>query len=177
MTLIQKLIERFGEFGYRHTYVDSALDSFIATQIKVLREQRDLTQTELAELASMKQSQISRLENINNSSWKVGTLRKLAHAFDLALVVRFENFGRALPDIDRFSRTYLQRDSFKDDPVFALTAATGNHQSSTIAAPEIQQAFATGRILRFVRPHAEHFEVTTQGTTGGSLIGQEAIAR
>ena len=120
MTLISKLIDRFRSFEYRHVYADSFIDSYIATQIRVLRDQHGhLTQAQLAERAGMQQSQISRLENINNSSWKVSTLRKIARAFDLILVVRFESFGKTLPEIDRFGRASLERCSFDADPAFA----------------------------------------------------------
>jgi transcriptional regulator with XRE-family HTH domain len=125
MTLISRLFERFRAFGYRHSYVDSFLDSYIATQIKVLREQRKLTQAKLAQLAGMHQSQVAGLEDVNNSSWKISTLKKLARAFDLVLVVRFESFGKVLPDIDTFGRPSLERASFDDDPVFAPSVVLG----------------------------------------------------
>ena len=76
MTQRASLARRFRNRAYRQAYVESFVDSSIATQIKVLRDQRDLSQSDLAGLAGMKQSQISRLENTNNESWKVGTLRK-----------------------------------------------------------------------------------------------------
>jgi transcriptional regulator with XRE-family HTH domain len=119
MKIRARLFRQFRDPAYRHTYVESFVDSSVATQIKVLREQRRLKQSELAERAAMRQSQISSLEDINRSTWKVSTLRKLARAFDLALVVRFESFGGVLPDIEKFGRATLERASFADDPVFS----------------------------------------------------------
>lgn len=139
MTLLNKLIDRFKGFGYRHSYVESFLDSYIATQIKVLRQQRDLSQAKLAKLAGMHQSQIASLEDINNSSWKISTLGKLARAFDLVLVVRFESFGKILPEIDRFGRAMLQRPSFDQDPAFApsmLIEATAYTQAGAALEDE-----------------------------------------
>src|SRR5688572_5007648 len=98
MKIKDRLLQRFHDFAYRHAYVDEFTDAFIATQIRVLREQQKLTQTQLADKAGMKQSQVSELEDVNNRSWKVRTLKKLAWAFDLVLVVRFEPFGKVLPD-------------------------------------------------------------------------------
>lgn len=103
---------------YRHGYVDEFLNAYIATQIKVLREQRNLTQQQLAELAGMKQERISVLENVNYSSWSLSTLRRIAEAYDLTLNVSFEDFGKRLRDIDRFGRESLERFSFDEDPVF-----------------------------------------------------------
>lgn len=118
MKLLDRLRERFKNPEYRRAYVDSFSDSFLATQIKVLREQRKLTQHELADRAGVRQSQVSKWENANNSSWQIRTLKNLARALDLVLVVRFESFGRMVPEIESFGREALERPSFGDDPVF-----------------------------------------------------------
>ena len=108
---------------YRHGYVDEFLNTFIATQVKVLREQRGWSQEKLANEAGMKQARISVLENVNYSSWSINTLRRIAEAFDLTLNVSFEEFGKRLRDIERFSRESLERFSFKEDPVFQAPQA------------------------------------------------------
>lgn len=112
------LKEGFKDKDYRHGYVDEFLNAWIATQIKVLREQRGWSQEELAQHAGMRQPRISALENVNYSSWSIGVLRKLAEAFDLALCVSFESFGTRADDIEGLSRTNLERHSFPDDPYF-----------------------------------------------------------
>ena len=66
----------------------------------------------------MKQGRISVMENVNYSSFSLSTLRRIAEAYDLTLNVSFEEFGKRLVDIDRFSRESLQRRSFDEDPVF-----------------------------------------------------------
>lgn len=142
MTIKERLLKKFHSIKYRHAYVDEFTDAYIATQIKVLREQRELSQTALGELAGMKQSQISELEDVNNRSWKVRTLKKLAKAFDLVLVVRFEQFGRVLPDIGKLDRERLERAGFKDDPVF-------NHTDEVVIVPSkaISVTAKVGRVL------------------------------
>lgn len=135
MTLLRKLVDRFRSRGYRHTYVESFLDSYIATQIKVLREQRKLTQAKLAKLAGMHQSQVATLEDVNHTSWKISTLKKLARAFDLVLVVRFESFGKLLPDIDSFNRAKLERPSFDEDPLFAPAMIVGSAETTSVGTP------------------------------------------
>lgn len=104
---------------YRHGYADEFLNESIATQIKVLREQRGWTQGQLAEEAKMKQSRISVLENVSYEARSLSTLKRLAEAFDLTLRVSFESFGSRLIDIERFSRESLERFTFEKDPVFA----------------------------------------------------------
>ena len=136
MKLIDRLRDRFRDPAYRKGYVDSLTDSFLATQIKVLREQRKLTQSELADLAGVKQSQISRWESVNNASWQIRTLKNLAKALDLVLVVKFESYGNVLPDIQSLGRRSLERHSFDADPVF-----TRSEVEATFTVPaEIQDS-------------------------------------
>ena len=116
--LCDALKEDFKDKEVRHIYCGEFLNSSIATQIKVLREQRGLTQTELANLAGMKQSRIATIEDVNYSSWSISTLKRIAEAFDLALTVQFDSFGSKLSDIINLQRETLERSSFDDDPLF-----------------------------------------------------------
>ena len=116
--LAEKLREEFLDKEYRHAYTGEFLNSYIATQIKVLREQRGWNQEQLAQEADMRQSRISVLENVNYSSWNITTLKRLAEAFDVTLNVSFESFGSRLRDIQRFGRESLERFSFDEDPAF-----------------------------------------------------------
>jgi len=116
--LVKTLKQSFRDKDYRHGYVDEFLHAGIATQIKVLREQRIWTQKELADRAEMLQPRISAIENVNYSSWSIKMLRKIAEAFDLTLRVSFESFGTRVGDIEKFSRNNLERPSFNEDPYF-----------------------------------------------------------
>jgi transcriptional regulator with XRE-family HTH domain len=106
------------EKSYRHAYADENLNLTIATQIKVLREQRHWNQDTLAQEARMTQPMISRYENVNYSSWSIKTLEKLAYAFDAWLDVRIRPFGELVATVDEFSRESLQVPAFDDDPFF-----------------------------------------------------------
>jgi transcriptional regulator with XRE-family HTH domain len=142
MRIRERLLKAFHDFKYRHAYVDEFTDAFIATQIKVIREQRGMNQTQLGVAAGMRQSQISELEDVNTRSWKVSTLKKIAKAFDLVLVVRFETFGNVLPSIGHLERTLLERAAFKDDPVFSTSTAT-----ATADAPSTDEHMPPGGLL------------------------------
>lgn len=154
--LANSLKQGFKNKDYRHGYADEFLNSSIATQIKVLREQHGWSQKELAKHAQMKQPRISVMENVNYSSWSINILRKLAEAFDLTLCVSFESFGKRLADIERFSREALERFSFEDDPVFAEREER-DIAAATKVFPEAQEDLACKRaMLRVVRgPSAE----------------------
>src|SRR5581483_4156307 len=103
---------------YRYAYAEDFLNTSIATQIRVIREQRDMTQGALGDAIGTKQEGISRLENVNHSSWKTETLNKIARALDVRLRITFETFGTLLDDDENFSRHSLQRPAFDKDPVF-----------------------------------------------------------
>src|SRR5208282_3355887 len=115
----KQFIDHRDDKAYRLAYADESLNISIATQIKVLREQRVLKQGELAALAAMKQSMISRYENVNYSSWSINTLKKLAEAFDVVLDVRFRSFRDLVILTQEFNRESLQVPSFNDDQYFS----------------------------------------------------------
>lgn len=108
----------FHDKEYRQAYADSFLDTWIATQLRVLREQRELTQQGLADLVGMKQSRISTMEDVNYSNWSIKTLKRLAHAFDVPLLVSWGTYGDVLRLSDDFTRDALRREAFDDDPEF-----------------------------------------------------------
>ena len=114
----EELTESFADSEYRHAYAASFLNTSIAAQIKALRDARNWTQEELGSRAGMRQESICRLENVNYSGWSINSLRRLAEAFDLALVVKFESFGNLLQDIVSLNKETLIRPSFADDPAF-----------------------------------------------------------
>lgn len=140
--LVSKLKKSFKSKTYRHAYVDEFLNVSIATQIKVLREQRGWNQEDLAKEAQMKQPRISIMENVNYSSWSINTLKKLAKAFDLVLCVSFESFGNRLKDIDQLNRKALEQPSFEDDPLFA------EKEEVTVTGPVIALVEANRELAR-----------------------------
>ncbi len=97
-------------------YAESFQDAYVATQIKVLREQNEWTQADLAKEIGTTQTAISRIENVNYSAWNISTLKKLARAFRVRLKVSFETYGSLIHDVDAFSREALQRVPRESDP-------------------------------------------------------------
>jgi transcriptional regulator with XRE-family HTH domain len=116
--LVEKLRVEFQDEEYRHAYADECLNTMIATQIKVLREQRGMTQGQLAEATGMKQPRIPLLEDASYSNWTINTLKRFAKAFDVALSVSFEAFSHVIGDFEALSRQSLQRPTFADDQEF-----------------------------------------------------------
>jgi transcriptional regulator with XRE-family HTH domain len=116
--LLEKLTVQFEDKEFRHAYALSFMNTYIAAQIKMLREQRHLTQQALADLVGTKQSGIARLENVNYDAWKVETLAKFAEAFDVRLKITFEEYGTLPREIESFNKESLQREPYSSDPVF-----------------------------------------------------------
>jgi transcriptional regulator with XRE-family HTH domain len=129
------LIGELADKQAREQYASELLDSHIALQIKTLRQQRGWSQAELAERAGKFQSQISSMEQIDFSSWKISTLRQLANAFDLALVVRFESFGRFLDEMLPVERAALERPAFDEDPAMRGEEPMGHPAEPALADP------------------------------------------
>ncbi len=115
---IDHLREEFRDPEYRHAYIDSFVDSVVASQIRILRKHRGLSQEQLAELLGTGQSAISRLEDPNEPAGRIGTLKRLAEIFDIGLSVRFESFGEMLFEIEDRSPATLWQASFDEDPEF-----------------------------------------------------------
>jgi transcriptional regulator with XRE-family HTH domain len=140
--LEKNLKQEFVDKIYRHSYAEEFLNSSIATQIKVLREQRKWRQADLAVAAEMKQSVISRLENVNYSSWSIKSLQKLAEAFDVVLTVKFERFRNLVLDAQDFSRKKLEVPEFESDPFFKPAGTPERLQtpaySELLVAPDVE---------------------------------------
>lgn len=106
-----------GDREYAEEYAQSFLNAYIATQIKVIREQRKMTQAELGALIGTTQAGISRYEDVNYSSWSLRTLMRLARAFDVRLRVSFDPYGTLPDEVVRFDRERLQVVERENDPM------------------------------------------------------------
>ncbi len=89
----------------RTRFVESHLDKKLAFQIRSLRG--DSSQEKVEELTGIKQQAISRLENPSYGKATLTTLKKIAAAFDVGLLVEFVPFSQL---IKRVSGTpYIER--------------------------------------------------------------------
>jgi transcriptional regulator with XRE-family HTH domain len=102
---------------YRHAYMDAAVEQGVAWQIKINREQRNLTQTELAKIIGSKQSSISRAEDPSYGRHNLETLMKIAHVFDCALQVKFIPYSQLAKDSDDLSPAALYAKSYEEEAV------------------------------------------------------------
>jgi transcriptional regulator with XRE-family HTH domain len=73
--------------------VESQISRDLAYQIRSMRERESLSQTDLAKKLDTSQNAVYRLESPGYGKASISTLKKVAEAFDVALVVRFVPFG------------------------------------------------------------------------------------
>lgn len=100
----KKTMERLKKSGpHRAAFVASQISIGVPFQIRALRKQRKWDQKKLAQEAGMLQPRISAMEKPGYGSLTIETLKRLASAFDVALVVRFAPFSELLRWSDKFS--------------------------------------------------------------------------
>lgn len=90
----EKLIASLKDKKYRDAFVSEHIDTGLPFQIKELREKAGWSQEELGSRAGMHQERISTLEDPNYSKFTLKTLKRLASAFDVALMVVFVPFSK-----------------------------------------------------------------------------------
>jgi transcriptional regulator with XRE-family HTH domain len=136
---VNKVLKRLKEFKdeeSRYAYADAVTNAFLTGQIKALRDERGLTQEQLAELVGTQQSGISRWLNSGFSTCKVGSLRKFARAYGVRLRITFEPFGTLPTDVGGFTKERLAPPPFEKDPAFQEHTAEeeeGNTAAARIA--------------------------------------------
>ncbi|MGH7987306.1 MAG: helix-turn-helix domain-containing protein [Candidatus Binataceae bacterium] len=145
-------IEQFRDRSYREAYADEFLNIYVASQLRTIREQRGLTQEELAEAIGTKQGGISRIENVNYSGWNVTTLKKIAFALGCRLNISLETFGSLIDEEgSRCTREALQRPDFSEDPVFNRKKEGGaatlrfSPQKTSLGAGELPRLERSGQ--------------------------------
>jgi len=101
----------------RDSYVSAYVDETIPFQIRAMRQtkSRNWTQKELAARAGMKQERISTCENPNYGRFSLRTLKQLAAAFDVALIVRFAPFSELVEWEANMSPKSLEIESFDEE--------------------------------------------------------------
>ncbi|MBU1182577.1 MAG: helix-turn-helix domain-containing protein [Proteobacteria bacterium] len=110
-----KLTGKLKNIEYRNAFVSSSVDVGVAFQIRELRKKQGYTQKKLAFAANMKQERISALENPSNAP-NITTLKKLANALDVGLVVRFVPIGELVEWHLKLSTESLKVPKFNEDP-------------------------------------------------------------
>jgi transcriptional regulator with XRE-family HTH domain len=140
---------------YADIYSESFQDMYLATQVKILREQRGLSQSELGKLIGTTQGGISRIEDSNYSSWSVKTLKKIARAFKVRLRISMEEFGTLPDQVLGMNEASLMRAA---------------HENDLVLFPEKMSAEAASKVRSIGERKAEDEQQYSAGIDGGSGI-------
>lgn len=100
---------------YRKVFVQERVRSFVALQIRSLRDQRKMTQQQLGDAIGMAQTWVSKLENPDYGKMTISTLLRLANAFDTDLEIKFQPFSKTIHDLPTQGPDYFRVPSFKEE--------------------------------------------------------------
>ena len=171
---------------YRREYA-ADVGTGLAFQIKLLREKNGWTQGQLAERIGNRQPTISQWENPNYGDYSLNSLKGLAAAFDLALMVKFVAFGELVEWTANLTPERLAPPSFEEEdqarPRFKLTSAQAVVYVHGTASMDVETLPGPGRIfvttnydllLERALPSSEDMPLST--TREPSLERQDARA-
>jgi transcriptional regulator with XRE-family HTH domain len=150
----QQVVSKLTDKEYRDIFVSEQINTGLAFQIHAMREQRGWSQAELGEKAGMAQSRISIMEDANYSRFSLNTLKRLASAFDVALVVRFEPYSKLVNHFIHLDSTSLDVPNFENDS-FVNEVAVSNI-SAPVSSHIISGTVLVGRAV----PYPQAFGTT-----------------
>jgi transcriptional regulator with XRE-family HTH domain len=136
-----KLANLLKDSAFRAQFASDQPGEFLPLQIKRLRERHGWTQSELAERAGTQQVVVSRWENPDNRGITLNTLKRLARAFDVALMVRFAPFSEFIDWVCTLSARSFEPASFDEE---ASTWQYGAAQEMPSQAPLLPDLMAYG---------------------------------
>jgi transcriptional regulator with XRE-family HTH domain len=117
--MISKVFEKLQDQAYRSAFVASQINIGIPFQIRALLKSRpDWTQATLADRSGMLQPRISALMTPGRVRPNIETLRRIAEAFDVGLIVRFAPFSELVKWSDEFDPENFRVPSFSGDSGF-----------------------------------------------------------
>ena len=93
--------------AYRAAMMESSATLRIATQVRLLRERANLSQTQLARAIGTRQSAIARIESGEYGRFSMALLHRIANYFDVATWVEFVSFSTFLQRTDNLSPDVL----------------------------------------------------------------------
>ncbi|MDO9211687.1 MAG: helix-turn-helix transcriptional regulator [Deltaproteobacteria bacterium] len=171
-----KLIELLKNKEYRDAFVSEHIDTGLPFQIKALREEREWSQEKLGNKAGMHQERISALEDPNYAKFTLKTLKRLASAFDIALMVVFVPFSKLLDWESNLSPESLRAASFEKDnfskPTIAKEERLAESIRDKINPPMVSQLwYAFGEPPKL--PEALIFSYQKQGIESGSTMEEQ----
>jgi transcriptional regulator with XRE-family HTH domain len=129
MTIVNKreqIWQSLNDYEYRHQFIEEEINVGIAFQIRSIRNRQNLRQEELAKLMNVKQPLVSSWENPNYGKYTLGTLKGLAKAFDVGILVRFVPFSELANWAANLTHDVIAPPNFSEEEKYhaAMSAAS-----------------------------------------------------
>ncbi|MES3108571.1 helix-turn-helix domain-containing protein [Sphingomonas aurantiaca] len=124
-TVTEKFLNKFRRKAYREAFVENEVRTGLAYQVRVLREQRNLSQDQLAKLMGTTQSAVSRLEDSDYGRVSLSTLFQVAKALDVGLMAGFCGFAEMVYRTRDVSPKALEVTSFSEEQ-FRISTGDSN---------------------------------------------------
>ena len=123
----EQMWEYLKDSDFRKQFIDAHVDEGVAFQIRSLRtNKKKQTQPEFAQELGVQQSLISSWENPNYGKYSLNTLKKLAKAFDVGLLVRFVPFSALIDWTVNLTSDVIAPPSFNEEqPLVAAPVTAG----------------------------------------------------
>lgn len=120
----EQMWESLRDPEFRKQLIDEHINVGIPFQIRALRDRQQLTQTRLAELLGSKRKQplISQWEDPNYGKYTLETLKDLAKAFDVGLLVRFVPFSTLIDWTINLTSDVIAPPSFGEEEQYRIPA-------------------------------------------------------
>ena len=136
-TIRAQLWQKMRDKPYRDAFVAAHLSTNIAAQIQTIREQRGWTKKTLAKKAGMSPSRITVMEDPSYEKFTLTTLKRLASAFDVALIARFAPFSDLADWVAELSPEKLETPAFEEDSLAHASQPSANQPELALMAATI----------------------------------------
>lgn len=166
-TAVERIWKLFADRDYRRGFYRSQVGGTLAAQIFRLRKKAGLSQTELAARIGSSQSQVSAWEGSCDST-SLGSLFKIADAFDVGLIVKFAPFNEIASEAVSHELINLVVPSFASDCPQAA--------SYKVNTPMISAAFNQISPKRIAVGSRRDFGFISSGNPSNANSNQRRIA-
>lgn len=108
---------------YREELAIEHVNTTLAIQVRKMRENHQWKQSDLAARLDKHQETVSQWENPDYGRHSMTSLKALAAAFDVALLVKFMPFSELVQDMVNLSEARLSPPSFREEQYYASASA------------------------------------------------------
>lgn len=127
-----ELVRELADKEFRHEYMMDKVRSYIAFQIRALREQRRWSQDDLAKAAGKTQSVISRLEDPDYGKLSLQSCLEIAVAYDLPLLVQMVDWDDWLLRMSNMSPSALRKRSFDANRLLEINRRVNRSAAASV---------------------------------------------